>query len=204
MKKALWSLVICFGVIIGIGVATVQADPPKIQISTQPTESSQADVAAAPSEPISETVAIPDTKEWKEYDNRIVKAHVRIKSKWVMMEIKETKDNGAVSFTLSRSPGPLVTVEITRQPMDAPFEEWISSASLTPLYASGYKESRTQFAGRKATLIKGIAKDGRMDESYFVPQGGSISQISFTAPPEAWKDYEQAFAALKASFRWLP
>jgi hypothetical protein len=60
------------------------------------------------------------------------------------------------------------------------------------------------FSGRKAARIKGIVKDGRMDESYFVPQGTSITQISFTAPPEARKDYEQTFADLKASFRFLP
>jgi hypothetical protein len=140
--------------------------------------------------------------EWKDYDNPIVKAHMRIKAAWTIMEVKETPQSGSVSFTISRLP--MVTFSATREPMEANFETYMSSASLTPLYPSGYKKSRGAFSGRVAFITHGTATDGRWDESYFVTDGSSIYQISFSAPKESWKDAKSHFDGLKSSFRWLP
>ena len=118
------------------------------------------------------------------------------------MELKETQECGSVSFTLSRSP--LVTFSITREPMTGSFEEYVSASSLTSLYPSGYQKAGSVLAGRKATRLKGTAPDGRFDESYFSAQGRFISQVSFAAPKESWKEYRPLFSALKESFRWLP
>jgi len=185
-------------------VSLCQAAPPKIDLPNSSSELAQPEAAAPLEEPMSTSVIDENDKNWTEYNNRIVQAHVRVKSAWPVIEIKETKTNGSVSFTLSNAPGPLVTFTITNQPMDGPFEAWVSSSSLTPLYPSGYKEFQAVFAGRKATLIKGTAADGRLEESYFSARGEFINQVSFTAPKEYWKDFEPAFAALKQSFRWLP
>jgi len=179
------------------------ADPPKIDLPKQPSEMAPAE-DAAPEQPLSTVAPDENNKEWQEYDNRIVKAHVRVRSAWTVMEVKETRDTGSVSFTLSRAPAPLVTFAISRAPLAVSFEEWMSSASLTSLYPSGFKKSSAVFAGRKAMLVKGTAADGRLDESFFVEHEKFVTQISFTAPPEAWKDSGPAFAALKESFRWLP
>jgi hypothetical protein len=189
--------------LIGLLSSLACADPPKIDLPKQPSEPAATE-EAAPAEPISTIVSDENHKEWQEYDNRIVKAHVRVNSAWTVMEVKETKDSGSVSFTLARAPAPLVTFAISRAPLDVPFEEWVSSPSLTSLYPSGFKKSSALFAGRKAMLVKGTAPDGRLDESYFVEHGKFITQVSFAAPPEAWKDTGPAFAALKESFRWLP
>jgi hypothetical protein len=189
---------------LGLFATLAYADPPKIDLPKQPPEAASIEDPAASSEPLSTTISDAIDQDWKEYDNRIVKAHVRVNAAWTVMEFKETQDSGSVSFTLARAPGILVTFSITREPLDVPFEVWVSSSSLTPLYPSGYKESQTVLAGRKATLIKGTAPDGRFDESYFSAFGRFVNQVSFTAPKESWKDYDQAFAALKQSFRWLP
>jgi hypothetical protein len=140
--------------------------------------------------------------EWKEYDNHIVKVHMRINAAWTTMEVKEAPQSGTASFTISRLP--LVTFSVTREPMDANFETYMSSASLTPLYPTGYKKSRGAFAGRVAFITHGTATDGRWDESYFVTDGKSISQVSFSAPKESWKEAQPTFDGLKRSFRWLP
>jgi len=140
--------------------------------------------------------------EWKDYDNPIVKAHVRVKSAWSVIEVKETKDSGSATFRLVTVP--FVSFSIVREPMTASFEEYVSSATLTDLYPSGFKMSRGQLAGRQAIVVKGPASDGRFDESYFVPDGQSYTQVSFTAPKDFWKNVEDSFAALKESFRWIP
>src|SRR5207249_4062424 len=156
----------------------------------------------APAQPISTTVTDPNNKEWREYDNRIVKAHMRINAAWTTMEVKETPKSGAVSFTISRLP--LISFSVTREPMDADFETYMSSASLTPQYTTGYKKTRGAFAGRVAFITHGTATDGRWDESYFVTDGKSITQVSFSAPKEDWKQAQTPFDGLKQSFRWLP
>jgi len=190
-------------ILIGFVVSFARADPPQIALPTQPSEAARVEEStAAVPEPISTVVADEQDKDWQEYDNRIVKAHVRIKTTWTVMEIKETKTSGSVSFTLSRTP--LVTFSVTREPMDGSFEEYVSSSALTPIYPAGYNEARSVLAGRKAVLIKGKASDGRFDASYFVADAHSIVQVSFTAPQESWKQYQAPFAALKESFRWLP
>ena len=140
--------------------------------------------------------------EWKEYDNPIVKVHIRMKPAWTTMEVKETPQSGSLSFTISRLP--MTTFSVTREPMDGHFDAYMSSASLTPLYPSGYKKTRGAFGGRVAFITQGTATDGRWDESYFVTDGKSIYQISFSAPKEDWKEAQPQFDGLKRSFRWLP
>src|SRR5262245_4927265 len=104
----------------GLLASLVHADPPKIALPTSPSENANVDTpAAATDEPISTVVTDQSNKDWQEYNNRIVKAHVRVKTAWTMMEIKETKSSGSVSFTLSRTP--LVTFAITREPMQGSF-----------------------------------------------------------------------------------
>jgi hypothetical protein len=178
--KYVWIL-LCFA------LTYAQADSPKSDVAAQP---------------ISTTATDPTDKNWKEYDNRIVKAHMRINAAWTVMEVKETPQSGAVSFTISRLP--LVTFSVTRQPMEANFETYMSSASLTPQYPTGYKKSRGAFAGRVAFFTQGTATDGRRDESYFVTDEKSFYQISFSAPKESWKEAQPHFDGLKRSFRWLP
>ena len=141
-------------------------------------------------------------KEWKDYDNLIVKIHTQVNAAWTTMEVKETLQSGTASFTISRLP--LVTFSVTREPMDGNFETYMSSASLTPLYPSGYKKTRGAFAGRVAFITHGTATDGRWDESYFVTDGKSIYQVSFSAPKDSWKEAQPQFDGLKRSFRWLP
>src|SRR5258706_7606634 len=97
-------------------------------------------------------------KEWREYDNPVVKVHMRVNAAWTIMEVKETPQSGAVSFTISRLP--MVTFAVTREPMDGNFETYMSSASLTPLYPSGYRKTRGAFAGRVAFFKQGAATDG--------------------------------------------
>ena len=141
-------------------------------------------------------------KDWKDYDNPIVKVHMQANAAWTTMEVKETPQSGSVSFTISRLP--LISFSATREPMEGNFETYMSSASLTPLYPSGYKKTRGAFAGRVAFITHGTATDGRWDESYFVTDGKSIYQISFSAPKEDWKEAQSPFDGLKSSFRWLP
>ncbi len=189
-------------IVASLLVSFARADAPKIALPAQPSEATQGEDVAQATEPISTVVKDEKDKDWQEYTNRIVKAHVRVKSAWTVMEIKETKESGSVGFTLSRTP--LVTFSITREPMDGSFEEYVSSPALTSIYPTGYKETRSVLAGRKATLIKGKAADGRFDESYFIADGRAFVQISFTAPLESWKEHQSTFAAIKQSLRWLP
>jgi 3',5'-cyclic AMP phosphodiesterase CpdA len=188
----------------GLVLSLAHADSAQIDLPAQPPDESAAQTqeTAPPPEPISITVQDPEHKEWKEYDNRIVKAHIRIKSSWTMMEIKETKKSGAASFTLSRVP--LVTFAIVRDPLQGDFEEYISSEALTSLYPSGFKKGQTVFAGRKAVRIRGTATDNRLEESYFSTDGSSLYRVAFTAPPESWNKVQPQFDDLKRSFRWLP
>jgi hypothetical protein len=191
MRPGLWLILLA---------AFAYADPPKIDLpATQPPPDN---AAASPSEAISVVTPDDTNRDWQFYDNRIVKAHAHVKTAWTVMEIKETKDSGSVSFTLSRLP--LVTFSITREPLAAPFEEYVSSSSLTSLYPTGFEEGHSTLAGRKALLVKGKSSDGRWDESYFVPGTGFYTQVSFTMPKEAQKDFQNSFAALKDSFRWQP
>ena len=194
------------GLMLAFAVSVAHADPPKIPVPSQPPQESATEPSAAqaaPEEsPVSTTTRDPNDKSWRLYDNRIVKAHMRVNAAWTLMEVKETADSGSVSFTMSRLP--LVTISIMRQPMDAPFETYMSSASLTPEYPAGYKKTRAVFAGQPALLTRGKAKDERFDESFFVSDGKSIYQVSFSAPQEFWKDANtQYFDPLKRSFRWL-
>ena len=123
--------------------------------------------ADAPSQPISTSTADQTEKGWKEYDNHIVKAHIRIKTAWTVMEFKETKESGSVSFTLSRAPAPLVTFSISREPMQGQFEEYLTSTTLSQLYPAGHKSSPAILGGRKVVLIKGKATDDRLEENFF-------------------------------------
>src|SRR5882724_8383297 len=147
-------------------VSCAFADPQKIDLPAQPPEDTAAPASeqAAPPAPISNTVVDPKDKNWREYDNNIVKAHMRVNVAWTMMEIKETKKSGTASFTLSRMP--LVTFVVVRDPLEGDFSEYLSSAALTPLYPTGYKKSAGGFAGKRAVIIRGKATDDRMEESY--------------------------------------
>ena len=188
--------------LISLFASFAYAEAPKIDTGGIPTETSQADAIAPSSEPISVTTPDPSNKEWQEYSNRIVKARVRVKTAWTVIEIKETKDSGSANFRLS--PNPYVSFSMTREPMTGPFEEYMSSSTLTSIYPSGFKKSKSTLAGRPAVLVKGLAEDGRMDESYFVPDGQFYTQVSFSSPQEFWKNTDSSFAALKQSFHWLP
>ncbi len=196
MKKSL--------ALASLALSFAYADPPKIELPTQPPEdtTAQVEAAGAQAEPMSISVPDPKNRDWKEYDNRIVKAHVRVQTAWLMMEVKETRESGSVSFTLSRLP--MVTFAVSREPMAGDFDLYLSSASLTPLYPVGFKKSPASFAGRGAVLVRGKGRDGRLDESYFSTDGHSIYQVSFSAPEADWKDALSPFAGLKESFRWLP
>src|SRR5205807_8211034 len=135
------------GILPGLIVWLSYAESPKIDLPPQPPAEStpQQEGTARPPEPISTFETDPHDKNWKEYDNRIVKAHVRVRAAWTVMEIKETRQSGTVSFTLSRLP--LVTFAVTRDPLQGDFDDYVSSAALTPLYPSGFKMSRVLFAG---------------------------------------------------------
>ncbi len=191
-------------ILLGFVFSFAQAESPKIDMPLQPPDetTAQGEAGAPASQPISSSVPDPKDTKWKEYDNRIVKAHARISSSWTLMEVKETQQSGSVSFTLSRRP--FATFAITREPLAGNFELYVSSESLTPLYTSGYKKAQTVFAGRKAVVIRGITRDGRLDESYFSTDGHSIFQVSFSAPEGFWKEVLPQFSDLKESFRWLP
>jgi hypothetical protein len=180
------------------------ADSPKIDLPPQPPAetTAQVEAPAPPEQPISTSETDPNDKNWKEYDNRIVRIHVRVKSAWTAMELKESAQVGTASFTLSRLP--LVTFAVVREPLQGDFDAYVSSAALTPLYPSGYREYHTVFAGRKAVRIHGTASDGRQDESYFLVAGRSLYRVSFSAPKDYWKEAETDFGGLKESFRWLP
>ena len=189
---------------ISLLVSFAHADPPSIDLPPQPPAETKtpAGQPAPPAEPISTIVQDPTDKHWKEYDNRIVKVHVRVKSAWTVMELKESAHVGTASFTLSRLP--LVTFAVVREPLDGDFDAYVSSAGLTPLYPSGYREYPTVFAGRKTVRIHGSAPDGRQDESYFLSADHSLYRVSFSAPKDYWKEAEKDFSELKESFRWLP
>ena len=118
-----------------------------------------------------------------------------------MMELKETSQSGTVSFTLSRLP--LVTFAVVRDILQGDFDTYVSSESLTAIYPSGYKKSKSVFAGRKAILVHGKIDDGRQDESYFTSDAHTYYRVSFSAPKEAWKDAQKKFDSLHQSFRWL-
>ncbi len=178
------------------------ADSPQITLPAPASETGEVRQSTAAAEPISTEMFDPNDKNWKEYDNRIVKVHARVKSAWTVIEIKETNESGSVTFRLSRLP--FATFSVTREPMTGSFEEYVSSPTLTSIYPSGYKQSRQRLAGRQAVRVKGIGSDGRMDESYFVADHGFYSQVSFSAPEDSWNTFNPSFAALKESFRWLP
>ena len=190
-------------ILLGLWVCMARAEAPKIDIPAQPAaETTNQEGKPEPAgEPISTTVTDPKDKNWKEYDNRIIKVHLRINAAWTLMELKETSHSGTVSFTLSRLP--LVTFAVTRDPLQGDFEVYVSSDALTPLYAAGFKKSKTVFAGRKSVLVRGILQDGRQDESYCASDGHSFYRVSFSAPKESWKETQKPFDGIKQSFRWL-
>jgi hypothetical protein len=190
------------GILICLIASFARADSPKIDLPSQPSADQTNPKEDSAAVPVSTLVPDPNNKEWKEYDNRIVKVHFRIHSAWTMMELKETSQSGTVSFTLSRLP--LTTFAVVRDPLQGTFESYVSPEALKPLYPSGYKQSTVDFAGRKAVRVHGKIEDGRWDESYFLTSGKSFYRVSFSAPEESWKEAEKPFDNLKSSFRWLP
>ena len=190
--------------IFGLAVISSADETPAITIPSRqnapPDREEPSDSSAT-----QQSTSLPDPADthWKIYENHIVKIHLRIQQAWTMMEFKETKNSGAVNFTLSRAPAPLVTFSATREPRVAPLEEYISRATLTPLYPNGYQTTTSTLAGRKATLVTGQAKDGRREESYFVSDKDTLTQVVFSAPPEDWNATRPQFDAMKKSFRWV-
>src|SRR6266446_7964578 len=106
-------------------VCVAHADSPKIDLPPQPPAEAtpQPEGTAPTEEPISTSVADPSNKNWKEYDNRIVKVHVRVRSAWTVMELKESAQVGTASFTLSRLP--LVTFAVVREPLDGDLDAYV-------------------------------------------------------------------------------
>ena len=164
------------GLLVCLMVSFARAESTKIDLPTQPPEESASQAQEA-SVPVSTTIEDPKDKHWKEYDNRIVKTHFRINSAWTMMELKETSQTGTVSFTLLRDP--LITFAVVRDTLDGDFESYVSSEALTPVYPSGFKQSKSEFGGRKALLVQGKIEDGRHDESYFLAEGKSFYRVFF-------------------------
>jgi hypothetical protein len=189
-------------ILTGLLVSFAHADSSKIELPPQPPEDSTSQAQEAPpQEPISTSVKDPKDKSWLEYDNRIVKIHLRVNVAWTMMELKETSQSGTVSFTLSRDP--LITFAVVRDILQGTFDSYVSPAALTPLYPSGFKKSKAEFAGRKSVLVEGKIEDGRQDESYFSTDGHSFYRVSFSAPKESWPVAQKQFDVLKENFRWL-
>jgi hypothetical protein len=149
------------------------------------------------------TVEAHTVKEWKLYQNPSVGFSTHVKSAWTVTEFHDSQDSASASFAIAREPVPGVNFSVQRDPLDRPFEEWVSSPSLTALYPTGYHRSSALWGGRKAVLIKGSVKDGRLDHSYFLQIGKYVCQVSFTAPEEAWKAFQPAFDTLQQNFRWL-
>src|SRR5690349_18311563 len=112
-------------ILLCFALSSAQADPPKINAPAATPEDTtvQTEQVPPPEEPISTSVPDPKNKEWREYGNRIVKAHMRINAAWTIMEVKETPQSGAVSFTISRLP--LVSFSVTREPMEGEFETYM-------------------------------------------------------------------------------
>ncbi len=180
----------------------VLAESAKIEIpEPPPPEEAPPNPGMTSTRPLSFTEQDPQDKAWRFYENRIVEVRLRVKPEWTVMEFKEAEDVGTISFTLSRLP--LVTFAVIRAPLEGPFESYVSAETLTPLYPTIQKKASVTLASRKGVLIKGIAEDGRIDESHFSTHGKSLYRVSFSAPVESWADAEKEWVEIKRGLRWL-
>ncbi len=193
------SLIFVFGLFF---LGRAEADPPKIDLPSQPAEPAPAVSAASSEESMSTSEPDPTNHAWKDYQNKVVRVRLRVKAAWTITEYKDSNKTGSAGFTVSRQPGP-VTFVVLRERLDRPFEEWVSSASLSQLYPTGFKHSKGEIGGRTAVKVQGSAKDGRREESYFLKDGEFIHQVTFSAPAEYWNDFQETFAAQRKDFRWL-
>lgn len=182
--------------------ALIESASPAIELpSAPPPETTTPLRAETSAEPISVTEKDPqDPGNWRLYDNRVVKAHLRVKPSWTVMEFKESDTIGTVSFTLSRLP--LVTVAIVRSPLQDTFEAYVRDESLAPLYTKILKKRPGVVGGRKGIVVVGTLEDGRQDDSHFSTDGKSFYRISFSAPADHWKDTEKQFEQIERDFRW--
>jgi hypothetical protein len=190
-----------FWLVVLFNITTASAEAPQIELPPSLPEETTSQVLPLSAEPISTSEKDLADPNWRFYQNRIVKASLRVMAQWTVMEFKEANDSGTVSFTISRMP--LITFAVVRAPLEGPFDSYVSLDALTPLYPKIQKRTPTTFAGRKGILIQGLIEDGRTDESHFSTDGKSFYRASFSAPQTAWKDAEKQFDAIKKSFRWL-
>lgn len=180
----------------------IESASPGIELPPSPPDESTMTTrtTVASAEPISVTQKDPQDPAWRLYDNRIVKARLRVKPSWTVMEFKETENSGTVSYTLSRLP--LVTFAIVRAPLEGPLDIYVSKEALAPLYTKVIKRRPAMVGGRKGISIQGILQDGRKDESFFATEGTSFYRVSFSAPEDAWADSEKQFEQLERDLHW--
>ena len=166
---------------------------------SNPLQNKEPPVDATPPDPTKTPAA---EREWKQYKNTQIGIELRVKSDWTLIEYKDASGAATAGFSIAKYPK--VSFNVQRQPLTTSFEDWISTTSLASLYTSMRGEAKpSSFAGKKGVIVKGTLRNGRFDESYFCPAGKFVYQISFTAPEDAWKDYQKTFDGIKESFHWL-
>jgi hypothetical protein len=138
--------------------------------------------------------------QWKDYQDDRVGIRLHVNREWQQVTVNESPQTGMVAFNIY-TPGH-VSVAVTRQKWDQPFDVWTSSDTLTQLFAPGYKVSKTEFAGRSSVHVVGLDHDGRRQEAYYTSRPPFVDDITFVANEDQWERSQKTFDEIKRFVHW--
>ena len=142
-----------------------------------------------------------EAADWKDYKNNTVGIELRVLKDWQEVTIDESPETGTVAFNINTAAN--VTVSISRQRFNHPFEVWLSSDVLTQLFAPGYTTRQTSLAGRSCTEVLGHDLKGLRQEAYYSSRPPFVDDITFVANDDQWDTYRDTIQELKKSLHWL-